>query len=32
MLVIYIALASFVIGGAVVTLADSYTGTSRSRY
>jgi len=32
MLVIYIALAAFVVGGLVIFLSESYTEESRSRY
>ena len=32
MLVIYITLAAFIIGGAVIMLSESYTEESRSRF
>jgi len=32
MLVVYIALAAFIIGGAVITLSDSYAESPGSRY
>jgi len=32
MLVVYIALAAFIIGGAVITLSDSYAENSGTRF